>query len=85
MKAGDNQHKAGAANLRDHAPIAQSKAAQMLNVGERSLSSARRVITEGSPELVQAVECGAGECVGGGLRFTQIQFFVGQSLAATHD
>lgn len=38
--------------------VSQAQAAQMLNVGERSVKRAREVITQGSPEVVQAVESG---------------------------
>ncbi len=39
LKAGDNQHKAGPANLPDHS-ISQAQAAEMLNVSERSVRAA---------------------------------------------
>lgn len=53
---GNRKAEDQAANL--PVEITQTKAAEMLNVGERSLRSAKQVITEGSPELVQAVERG---------------------------
>jgi ParB-like chromosome segregation protein Spo0J len=51
LKLGDNQH----------APIgapSQEKAADLLNVGRRSVQRAREVQEQGAPELVQAVERG---------------------------
>ncbi len=44
-----------AANLPD---IAQPKAAELLNVSERSLRSAKQVQATGTPELQEAVEAG---------------------------
>jgi hypothetical protein len=38
--------------------VSQSDAANMLNVGKRSVERAREVLDEGTPELVQAVEAG---------------------------
>lgn len=52
-KTGTNQHTAGGANLPAH------KAAEMLNVSERSVKTARQVQKSGVPELVKAVEEGA--------------------------
>lgn len=46
-----------AANL-PVSPVSQSDAADMLNVSERTVRSARAVIDEGAPELVEAVEHG---------------------------
>ena len=46
-----------AANL-PVSPVSQSSAADMLNVSERTVRSARTVIDEGAPELVEAVEHG---------------------------
>lgn len=40
------------------APVTQETAADMLNVGRRSVQRAREVIDNGAPELVQAVERG---------------------------
>lgn len=40
------------------APVTQDAAADLLNVGRRSVQRAREVIEHGSPELVQAVESG---------------------------
>jgi N6-adenosine-specific RNA methylase IME4 len=45
-----------------HSPIgepSQAEAADMLNVGKRSVERAREVLEEGAPELVSAVERGA--------------------------
>jgi N6-adenosine-specific RNA methylase IME4/ParB-like chromosome segregation protein Spo0J len=52
LKRGDNQHS----------PIgetSQAKAAQLLNVGKRSVERAAEVRDHGAPELVEAVERGA--------------------------
>ena len=38
--------------------VTQPAAAEMLNVGERSVRSARQVLDEGVPELIEAVESG---------------------------
>jgi N6-adenosine-specific RNA methylase IME4 len=51
-ETGVNQHSAGGANLPAH------KAADMLNVSERSVKTARAVHDHGAPELVAAVESG---------------------------
>lgn len=49
-----------AANLPDdRAPVTQTQAADMLNVSERSVRTAKTVIEQGAPELVAAVESGA--------------------------
>ena len=64
MRAGDNQHSGGRANLPDllgdsaKAPVTVSQAASMLNVSERSVKSARKV-QERAPELVAAVDDGS--------------------------
>jgi len=39
-------------------PISRAAAAEMVNVSERSINSAKRVIEHGAPEVVQAVESG---------------------------
>jgi hypothetical protein len=53
LQHGTNQHTRGSANL----PV-QSQAAELLNVSERSVRSARTVQTTGARELVHAVEAG---------------------------
>lgn len=64
MRAGDNQHGRGGANLPDllgeskPAPVTVARAAEMLNVSERSVKSARKVQERGAPELVAAVDDG---------------------------
>jgi ParB-like chromosome segregation protein Spo0J len=53
LQRGDNQHS----------PIgetSQAKAAELLNVGKRSVERAADVRAHGAPELVQAVERGCG-------------------------
>lgn len=60
---GDNQH-GGSANLQTlfedsrTPPISTAAAAEMLNVSERSVATARKVRDEGAPELQSAVERG---------------------------
>lgn len=57
---GDTARFSQAANLPDgHTPVSQAQAADMLNVSERSLRSAKTVIEQGGPELNAAVESGA--------------------------
>lgn len=57
LKAGDNQHTTAPANLPDHA-VSQAQAAEMLNVSERSVRAAVKVLHDGDEELVHAVERG---------------------------
>ena len=47
------------ANLQNCSPISQSAAAEMLGVSTRSVASAAKVLKEGAPELVAAMERGA--------------------------
>lgn len=49
-------HGARADQSRQLATVTQQAAADMLNVGKRSVERAREVIDNGAPELVQAVE-----------------------------
>lgn len=58
LKPGDNQHSRGPANLPDLEPVSQAQAAELLNVGDRSVRHAVKVRAEGSPELVEAAEQG---------------------------
>lgn len=53
LPKGTNQHTAGPANL-----PTQTQAAEMLNVSERTLRTAKVVEEQGAPELVAAVESG---------------------------
>ena len=46
------------ANLQDCPPISRATAAEMLNVSERTVASAAKVLAAGAPELVQAAERG---------------------------
>jgi len=57
MKQHSNQYNNGQANLPDH--ISQKNAAEKLNVGDRSVRSARKVIESGDKNLIQAVENGS--------------------------
>jgi len=59
MKREDTLLQNRSANLPDgDAPISQAQAAEMLNVSERTVRTAKRVIEQGAPELVAAVEQG---------------------------
>lgn len=53
LPLGANQYTEGSANL-----PTQKQAAELLNVSERSVRSAREVRTKGTPELAHAVESG---------------------------
>lgn len=57
LKAGDNQHTSGPANLPDHG-VSQAQAAEMLKVSERSVRAAAKVLHEGDDELIHAMERG---------------------------
>jgi hypothetical protein len=57
IRFGDNQHTLGSANLQTHA-ISQSDAAKRFDVSTRSVASASKVLKEGAPELVAAMERG---------------------------
>jgi len=57
MKLGDNQYKSGSANW-PTPPISQSEAAELLNVSERSVASAKQVVQHGIPDLAQVIEVG---------------------------
>lgn len=67
LSAGENQHTVGRANLPDlieppqslPAPVSVARAAEMLNVSERSVKAARAVIERAVPELAAKVETGA--------------------------
>ena len=55
MKAGDNQYTQGRANLPD---LSNGDAAEKMNVSARSIKSAKKVQSQGIPELVNQVESG---------------------------
>jgi ParB-like chromosome segregation protein Spo0J len=57
IRFGDNQHTLGSANLQTHA-ISQSEAAKSFDVSTRLVASAAKVLKEGAPELVAAMERG---------------------------
>jgi ParB-like chromosome segregation protein Spo0J len=73
MKLGDNQHKGGCApvptlltelksNDKPSAPVvlvSQSEAADRMNVSTRTVTSAAKVLEQGSPELIEAVKADA--------------------------
>lgn len=56
MRQGERTDLQPSANL---PKVSSANAAEMLNVAERSVTSARKVIDSGTPELVKAVESGA--------------------------
>lgn len=59
MKRTDTLVQNRSANLPDgDAAVSQAQAAEMLNVSERTLRTAKKVIEQGAPELVAAVEQG---------------------------
>lgn len=57
-KIADLPHGVRADQSGKFAGVTQSAAAEMLNVSERTVRTARRVVDEGTPELVQAVTQG---------------------------
>lgn len=59
MKHGDTARFSQAANLPDERPeVSQAQAADMLNVSERSVRTAKTVLEQGAPELAAAVDKG---------------------------
>lgn len=54
----DGQRADHAQAASNEAPVTQSRSAEMLNVSRSAVQRAKQVITEGAPELVQAVERG---------------------------
>lgn len=59
MKRTDTLVQNRSANLQNGEPsVTQARAAEMLNVSERSVATAKKVIEQGAPELVDAVERG---------------------------
>lgn len=59
MKRGGDRKSDQTANLQDdRASITQAQAAQMLNVSERSVATAKKVIENAAPELIHSVEKG---------------------------
>lgn len=59
MRLGYNQHKGGSANLQTLNPlISQAKAAEAVQVSERTVAAAVAVKNTGTPELVEAVKSG---------------------------
>jgi hypothetical protein len=56
MRQGERTDVEPSANL---PKVSQAQAAEMLNVGDRSLRRAKRVTEDATPELMQAVERGA--------------------------
>jgi hypothetical protein len=55
MKQGRPESKVANLQVKN---ITQSEAAKMLNISERSISSARKVLASGNPDLIKAVEQG---------------------------
>ena len=54
--SGNNQHERNSANLPNSTSNAQ--AAEKLNVSERTVRTAKKVIVEAEPEVIEAVEAG---------------------------
>lgn len=70
MRQGERTDLEPSANLPND-PISTSQAAQMLNVGTRTTTAAKKILKEGTPEEIKAVESGKASVSGTEKKITE--------------